>query len=109
LVTAEEVAKASTGGDVFALPTGGMMEAPESSLRDLLDREQARTKKGAGTGLEGDGGSEAGDGGTPIREGTGGGASRQASRFKSGHVGYDVSDKELAELAKGSRLRASIT
>src|SRR5437870_2615807 len=60
LVTAEEVAKASTGGDVFALPTGGMMEAPESSLRNLLDREQARTKKGAGTGLEGDGGSEAG-------------------------------------------------
>ena len=48
LVTAEEVAKASTGGDVFALPTGGMMEAPESSLRDLLDREQARTRKGVG-------------------------------------------------------------
>jgi hypothetical protein len=100
LVTAEEVAKASTGGDVFALPTAGMMAAPESSLRDLLDREQARTKKGAGTGLEGGDGSEAGDGGTPTREGTGGGASRQASRFKSGHMGYDVSDKELAELAK---------
>jgi hypothetical protein len=100
LVTAEEVAKASTGGDVFALPTAGMMEAPESSLRDLLDREQARTKKGAGTGLEGGGGSEASDGGTPAREGTGGGTSRQASRFKSGHEGYEVSDKELAELAK---------
>ena len=100
LVTAEEVAKASTGGDVFSLPTAGMMEAPESSLRDLLDREQARTKKGAGTGTEGGDGSGAGDGGTPAREGTGGVTSRHASRFKSGHAGYEVSDEELAELAK---------
>jgi HEAT repeat protein len=96
LVTAEEIAKSSTGGEVFALPTAGMMAAPESSLRDLLDREQAHVKKGAGTGLEGDGGAEAGNGGTPA----GGGTSRQASRFKSGHVGYEVSDKEFAELAK---------
>ena len=104
LVTAEEIAKASTGGEAggeaIALPTAGMMEAPESSLRDLLDREQARTRKEAGTGLEGGGGSEAGDGGTPAGEGTGRGTSRQASRFQSGHVGYEVSDKELAELAK---------
>ncbi|MGH7147252.1 MAG: hypothetical protein ACREIJ_05035, partial [Nitrospiraceae bacterium] len=90
LVTAEEVAKSSTGGDVFALPTAGMMEAPESSLRDLLDREQAHIKKGTGAGLEG------GDASTLA----GGGTSRQASRFKSGHVGYEVSDEELAELAK---------
>ena len=107
LVTAEEIAKSSTGGEVFALPTAGigdvftlptagMMEAPESSLRDLLDREQAHAKKGMGPGLEGGGGSEAGNGGTPAK----GGTSRQASRFKSGHVGYEVSDKELAELAK---------
>ena len=107
LVTAEEIAKSSTGGevfalptagigDVFALPTSGMMEAPESSLRDLLDREQAHIKKGARAGIEEGGGSEAGNGGTPA----GGGTSRHASRFKSGHVGYEVSDKELAELAK---------
>jgi hypothetical protein len=100
MVTAEEIAKASTGGDVIALPTAGMMEAPESSLRDLLDREQTRLKKGAGSGLGGGGGSEAGVSGTPAGEGAGGGASRQASRFQSGHVGYEVSDKELAELAK---------
>jgi hypothetical protein len=100
LVTAEEIAKSSTGGDVFALPTAGMIEPPESSLRDLLDREQARARMGAGTGLGGGGGSEAGNGGTPAGEGTGGGTSRQASRFQSGHVGYEVSDKELAELAK---------
>jgi hypothetical protein len=99
LVTAEEVAKASSGGDVFTLLTGGMMETPESSLRDLLDREQVHAKKGRGTDVEKGGDSEAGTG-TPAGKGTGGGTSRQASRFKSGHAGYEVSDKELTELAK---------
>jgi HEAT repeat protein len=108
LVTAEEVAKASTGGDVFSLPIDGMMEESESSLRDLLDREQARSRKGTGIGLEEDDGSESGDGGTSAGAGTGGGTSggaagggtRQVNRFKSGHAGYEVSDEELAELAK---------
>ena len=99
LVTAEEVAKASTGGDAFALPTAGVMEAPETSLRDLLDREQARNKKGAGAGVEG-GGSEAGEGGTPAGKGSGGGTSRPAGRLQSAQLGYEVSDKEIAELAK---------
>src|SRR5688572_2774464 len=71
LVTAEEVAKASTGGDVFSLPIDGMMEESESSLRDLLDREQARSRKGTGIGLEEDDGSESGDGGTSAGAGTG--------------------------------------
>ncbi len=64
LVTAEEIAKASTSGDVFALPTAEMgdaftlptaemMEEPDSSLRDLLDREQARAQMGEGGGLGG--------------------------------------------------------
>ena len=101
IVTAEEIAKASTSGDVgedvYALPTAGMMEAPESSLRDLLDREQARAKKGAGAGIEGGGGSEADNGGTPAGGGAGGGTSRQASRFQSGHVGYEVTDQERSE------------
>ncbi len=100
IVTAEEIAKSSTSADVFSLSTGGMMEAPESSLRDLLDREQARTRKGAGAGLEGDGSSETGDDGIPAGKRAGGGTGRQASRFKSGQVGYEVSDKEFAELAK---------
>lgn len=116
LVTAEEVAKASTGGDVFTIPVDGMMEGSDSSLRDLLDREQARSRRGIGDGFEEGDGSESGDGGTSIPEGTSGGsgggsgggtgggtgrgANRQASRFKSGHAGYDVSDEELAELAK---------
>ena len=94
MVTAEEIAKSSTGGEVFSLPTAGMMAAPESSLRDILDREQVRTKKGVGAGIEG------GDGVAPATEGTGRGTNRQASRFQSGHVGYEVSDTELAELAK---------
>ena len=116
LVTAEEVAKASTGGDVFTIPIDGMMEGSESSLRDLLDQEQARSRRGIGDGFEEGDGSESGDGGTPVPEGTSGGTgggsgggtgggngkgnSRQASRFKSGHAGYEVSDEELAELAK---------
>ncbi len=100
LVTAEEIAKASAGGDVFSLPDAGMIEAPESSLRDLLDREQARAKMGEGSGIEGGGGSDTGNGGSQSGEATGGGISRQASRFKSGHAGYEVSDKEFAELAK---------
>lgn len=120
LVTAEEVAKASTGGDVFSLPIDGMMEESESSLRDLLDREQSRGRRGIGDGFEEGNGSESGDGGTSPGAGTGGGSgggttggtgggtgggaagggTRQASRFKSGHAGYEVTDEELAELAK---------
>lgn len=88
VVTAEEIAKVSTGRDVFALPTAGTMEAPESSLRDLLDREQAKARKEKSRGTDGSG--PAGD------KAAGGGA----SRFQSGHVGYDISETELASLAK---------
>lgn len=87
MVTAEEIAQASTGGDVFALPTAETMNASESSLRDLLDREQAKTRKETGPGV--DGSSPSGDKPTA-----------RAGRFQSGHVGYEVSDEELAELAK---------
>ena len=83
MVTAEEVAKASTGGDVFELPTAGVMEAPESNLRDLLDREQAKARRETG-GSRHSGDKPAG----------------RAGRFQSGQAGYEVSDKELAELAK---------
>lgn len=100
LVTAEEIAKASTGGDVFALQTAGTMTASESSLRALLDREQARIKQGEGTGLEKRGGQGTGAGGTPTGAGTGQGTDGSANRSPSGHLGYEVSDLELAELAK---------
>ena len=87
MVTAEEVAKVSTGGDVFALPTTGTMGTPESSLRDLLDREQAKARKEKGLGA---------DSSSPSGDKPAGGA----GRFQSGHVGYDVSETESAELAK---------
>ncbi|NWF71433.1 MAG: hypothetical protein HXY51_00100, partial [Nitrospirae bacterium] len=84
----------------FALQMAGMMEASESSLRDILDREQARAKKDPGAGIGGATGSEASEGGTPAGEKTGVGSSGQANRFKSGLAGYEVSDEELAALAK---------
>jgi hypothetical protein len=87
IVTAEEVAKASTGGDVFALPTAGMMEAGESNLRDLLDQEQAKARKESGPGVD-------------VSSASGDKPTRKAGRFQSGHVGYEVSEKELAELAQ---------
>jgi hypothetical protein len=63
------------------------MAAPESSLRDLLDREQAKARKEKDPGVEGS---------SPSGDRPAGGA----SRFQSGHVGYDISETELAELAK---------
>jgi hypothetical protein len=126
LVTAEEIVKASTSDDivsfpmsetedVFSLPIAGMMEAPESSLRDLLDQEQARARKGGGTGFEDSSGSDAGGDGRLAGEGTEGGVERegigegrgnggeigrQTSRFQSGRMGYEVSESEFVELAK---------
>jgi hypothetical protein len=88
LVTAEEIAKVSTGGDVFALPVTGAMDASESSLRDLLDREQAKVKKERERGSEGT---------SPRGHNASGGG---AGRFQSGHVGYDITEEELAALAK---------
>jgi len=87
MVTAEEVAQASTGGDVFALPTAGTMNVPESNLRDLLDQEQAKARKEKGSGV---------DASSPSGDKPAG----RAGRFQSGQAGYEVSDKELAELAK---------
>jgi hypothetical protein len=87
IVTAEEVAKASTGGDDVALPTAGVMESPESNLRDILDREQTKARKEPGLGI---------DGSRPL----GDKPAARAGRFQSGQAGYEVSDKELAELAK---------
>ncbi len=88
MVTAEEIAKASTGEDVFALPTAETMKAPESSLRDLLDREQTKARKEKS--LEA-------DESNPLGEKPAGGG---AGRFKSGQVGYEITAEELASLVK---------
>ncbi len=87
IVTAEEVAKASIGGNVFALPTTDAMNLAESNLRELLDREQAKARKEKGLGA--DGNSLSGDT-----------QARRAGQFQSGRQGYDVSEAEFAALLK---------
>jgi hypothetical protein len=88
MVTAAEIVKSSTGENVFALPTAEAMKAPESSLRDLLDREQAKARKGMTLGT---------DESNPLGEKPVGGG---AGRIKSGQVGYEISAEELASLVK---------
>ncbi len=75
-VTAEELIKLSDAGDVLAPQNEGAMNAPVSSLRDIIDKEKAaQAKQGAS-------------------------ASAGASRFQSGLVGYEVSEEELDALVK---------
>jgi hypothetical protein len=81
IVTAEEVAKASIGGDSFALPTAETTHLLESNLRDLLDREQAKARKENGNSPSGN--TQAG----------------RAGQFQSGRQGYDVSETEFAALS----------
>jgi hypothetical protein len=88
MVTAEEIVKSSTGEDVFVLPTAETMKAPESSLRDLLDREQRKARKEKALGT---------DESNLLGEKLAGGG---AGRFKSGQVGYEISEEELASLVK---------
>lgn len=82
LVTAEEVAKASGGHEGFLVLDAGM--SAESTLRELLDRELARTKSR--------GSSKTGSTAT--------GAESGRRLFKSNLIGYEVTDEELATLAK---------
>ncbi|MBI5314840.1 MAG: HEAT repeat domain-containing protein [Nitrospirae bacterium] len=100
LVTAEEIAKSSAGGEAFVLHTAGMLEASESSLREILDREQTRAKKEAATEAGEIGGTGGSDGVTQAGEKSGANSSGQAGRFKSGLAGYEVSDEEFAQLVK---------
>lgn len=96
IVTAEEIAKASVGGDGFIRLDGGMRSS-DSTLRELLDRE--RSRKGRGSRGSADGTEQEGQtGGTGGGAGTGG--SSRNNRFQSGLVGYEVTEEELAALAK---------
>ncbi|BFU93415.1 MAG: conserved protein of unknown function [Nitrospira sp.] len=83
LVTAEEVAKASGGHEGFLVLDAGM--SSESTLRELLDRERARTKSQASSAATG---------------GAAAGAETGRRLFKSNLIGYEVTDGELAALAK---------
>ena len=96
LVTAEELVRSSSfGGAELELQTQGFMNMSVTSLRDILDREQAlmsRSKEGSGASLVE--GMTEGAGGT-----TGTGAARMP-RSQSSVVGYEVSPSELDALAQ---------
>lgn len=85
IVTAEEIAKASVGNEGF-VRLDSSLSLSDSTLRELLDRERTRSKQVSGGGGSADGTTS-----------TGG---SQANRFQSGLVGYEVTDEELAALAK---------
>jgi hypothetical protein len=85
IVTAEEVAKAS-GNDGFLVLDGGMSSS-DTTLRELLDREHARTKDRTKTSVSSGAGADTG-----VESG---------KRFlKSNLIGYEVTDEELAALAR---------
>ncbi|MCS6285189.1 MAG: HEAT repeat domain-containing protein [Nitrospira sp.] len=79
LVTAEELAKVSSGADTFLKLDP--VTTSDTTLRDLLDRE--RKKK------------EAQSGNSETQS-----ATQRTARFQSGLVGYEVTEEELAALAK---------
>ncbi|HEU5092153.1 MAG TPA: hypothetical protein VFT30_05675, partial [Nitrospira sp.] len=82
LVTAEELSKSSDGNDGFTR-LNGSMSSSDSTLRELLDRERERKKRGeVGTDHEGSGSGKA------------------KSRFQSGLAGYVITEEELAALTQ---------
>ncbi|MHC9064512.1 HEAT repeat domain-containing protein [Nitrospira sp. CMX1] len=84
IVTAEEVASASVGHEEF-VRLDSSPSFSDSTLRELIDREKTRSKH------------------TPESEsnsGSGKTSSPQDHRLQAGHLGYEVTEKELATLAK---------
>lgn len=79
LVTAEELARASGGSEAFLKLDP--LSTSDSTLRELLDRERKKTETQSGS-------SESQN------------AAQQKRRFQSGLVGYEVTEEELAALAK---------
>lgn len=84
IVTAEEVASASVGQGEF-VRLDSSLSFSESTLRDLIDREKTRSKQ------------------TSEDEGTSGSGKTSSPRdrpLQTGHLGYEVTEEELATLAK---------
>ncbi|TKB83683.1 MAG: hypothetical protein E8D44_07630 [Nitrospira sp.] len=79
LVTAEEIAKASGGSDAFLKLNS--LTTSDSTLRELLDQERKKNN------------AQSGNSETQT-------AAQQKARFQSGLVGYEVTEDELAALAK---------
>ncbi|HMS84022.1 MAG TPA: HEAT repeat domain-containing protein [Nitrospira sp.] len=84
IVTAEEVATASVGHEGF-VRLDSSLSFSDATLRELLDREKTRSKQ-------------------PSEEGSDGGSGKVSSpqdrRPQTGHLGYEVTEEELATLAK---------
>lgn len=89
IVTAEEVAKVSAGNEGFLRLDSGM-SLSESTLRELLDRERSRSRQSSAEN----------GGGTEQAASVNASAGNRNNRFQSGLVGYEVTDGELAALAK---------
>jgi HEAT repeat protein len=99
IVTAEEVAKASVGHEGFIRLDSGMSSS-ESTLRDLLERERSRSRQDAGGDSAGTGrGGDSASGSAPS-DGLSSTGGNPNNRFHSGLVGYEVTEEELAILAK---------
>lgn len=81
-VTAEEVAKDSGDRDLFSPPESDLMNAPTTSLRDLLDCERAKQSQEQGAAKTKSDGSQ------------------KAGRLQSGLTGYEITDEEIAILAQ---------
>lgn len=79
LVTAEEIAKASGGSDAFLKLDP--LTTSDSTLRELLDQERKKHSAQSGS--------------SETQR-----AAQQKARFQSGLVGYEVTEDELAALAK---------
>lgn len=82
IATAEELSKSSMSTD-GATGLNGTMSASDSTLRELLDRERDRNKQSQAEAKS-----------------KGGNAEKPNNRFQSGLAGYEVTDEELATLAK---------
>ncbi|MBS0151636.1 MAG: HEAT repeat domain-containing protein [Nitrospira sp.] len=84
ITTAEEVASASVGHEGF-VRLDSSLSVSGLTLRELIDREKTRGKHVLGNGSDG------GDGTT---------SSPHDRRLQAGHLGYDVTEEELAALAE---------
>lgn len=99
LVTAEELVRSSGfGTDELELQTLGYMNMSVTSLREILDREQARISHGkestdSAAGNDGNGSAEG------VSRATGAGAARN-QRFQANVVGYEVSPQEIELLTQ---------
>jgi hypothetical protein len=99
LVTAEELVRSSGfGTDELELQTQGYMNLSITSLREILDREQARSSRGR----ESTGQAGGNDGNASVEgvNGATGASTARNQRLQANVVGYEVSQPEVDALAQ---------